>query len=135
MWQALIAPIAGIVKSFQEGKQKKREAKHAVDMLHANAAASDAEMAGKIALVNAENANNTWKDEYALIVITAPVVLGQIVGVCEAFGGVAPGTTQAVMTAMFSPISTLPEFWANTFQVGILSALGVNLWSKAQRNG
>ena len=133
MWQALIAPITGLIGKWQDGRAKKQEAQAEVDRILTEASASSAEIAGKIALVKTQNENNTWKDEYALIVITAPVIVGMATGVAEAFAVVPVGTTTTLMTAMFEPINQLPDFWQNTFQVGILSALGVNLWNKSQK--
>jgi len=133
MWQALIAPITGLIGKWQDGRAKKQEAQAEVDRILTEASASSAEIAGKIALVRTQNEGKTWKDEYALIVITAPVVVGMATGVAEAFAVVPVGTTTTLMEAMFVPINQLPDFWQNTFQVGILSALGVNLWNKSQK--
>lgn len=127
---AVISPITDIVKNRQNRKLKKQEAKATVERILTEASAKDAEIAGQIALANTQNQNNTWKDEYALIVITLPVVTGMVIGVAEAFGVVAPGTTETLMVSMFTPLEQLPPFWQSTFQAGILAALGVTAFKK-----
>ena len=36
-----------------------------------------------------------------------------------------------VVGQMFASMSQIPEFWSDTFQIGILSALGVTVLKKA----
>ena len=126
----LISPVTELLKSRSERKLKEQEAKATVDRILTQASADDAAVAGQIALANTKNQNNSIKDEYALLVLTMPVVLGMVVGVCEAFAVVEPGTTQVVMVSMFEPLENMPKFWQDSFQVGILSALGVTVLKK-----
>ena len=134
MWadlvKGLVSPITDLIANKQKQKLEKQRAEAAVDKIFAKASAGDAEIAGQIALVNTKNMGQTWKDEYALMVVTLPVVFGMISGVVEVAGVVPTGTTQQMMIAMFAPIEHMPEFWQNTFQVGILSALGVTVLKK-----
>jgi len=128
--KSMIKPVAQIFQQKAERKLRKVEAKAAVERVMAEAAAKDSLVAGQIALVNAENQNNTWKDEYALLVITLPVVIGMVISVFEAFGWAPVGTVERLMTSMFTPIDLMPEFWQDTFKVGLLSALGVTVLKK-----
>ena len=130
---AIISPITNIIKGRQEAKREKQAAKDTVTRIFADATAKDATVSGQIALYNAQNASGTWKDEYALLVITGPVVIGMLAGALEAIGFAEAGTTKALMTGMFAPLAAVPEWWQLTFNGGIWAALGVNQLKKALR--
>jgi hypothetical protein len=121
---SLVAPVTEWIKSRGERKRIKQEAQAAVEKKMADLAASDSEFAWQWMLVKAQNEATTWKDEYALLVVTLPFVILMLAGAAAAFGlPVDPG---ALATALFSPLGNVPEWWTNTFQVGIWTALGVN---------
>lgn len=120
----LVQPIADLFKQRGERKAATAAAKAKIDEIHANAAANDSEAAAAIALVNAQNQNNTWKDEFALITIAAPFWTAMILG---------PLGYGDVVGEMFTSMASIPEFWQSTFQVGILSALGVTVLNKVTK--
>lgn len=126
MWQnilgGLLKPVGDIFAKREERKLAKMEARANLDRIMAEAAAQDATVAGQIALVNAENQNNTWKDEFALITIALPFWVMMVAGL---FGA------QDVVGQMFAQMSDIPEFWQETFQWGILGALGITQLKKA----
>jgi hypothetical protein len=133
IWTALVSPITGLIKTFQEGRQKKAEARATVDRIFAEASAKDASVAGQIALVKVNNENTTWKDEYALLVLSVPLVVLMVVGACEGAGNVPPGTTGAVADGMFGSLDAVPEWWSSTFKAAMLSAVGITLWNKSKK--
>lgn len=122
----LASPVTGVVNKWQEGKQKEREARANLDRILTEAAANDSAVAGQIALVNAKNQNSTWKDEFSLVTIAFPFWAAMILG---------PLGYGEVVREMFISMSEIPEFWQDTFKVGILSSLGVTVWNKAMKPG
>lgn len=123
--QRVVAPVTAAIEGYQARKLAEQEAEATVERILTEAAANDASVAGQIALINAKNQNNTWKDEYGLIVATGPFVLAMLAGAGEVIGLLPPGTSGAVLTAMLSPLEKAPEWWTTTFQVAIWSALGI----------
>ncbi len=129
----LVAPVAGIFQAREERKRQKQEAKDTVNRILTEASAKDAAVAGQIALHRVQNEQSSWKDEYALVVISGPFVVGMVSGTLEGAGLIAPGTTTAIMSGMFAHLDNVPEWWSQTFQAGMLSALGITLWNKAKK--
>ena len=125
MWKSLLGgllkPVGDVFTAREERKLKKMEASATLDRILAEAAAADATIAGQIALVNAENQNNTWKDEFALVTIAAPFWVAMTLG---------PIGYGDVVGQMFDAMNQIPEFWAETFRIGILAALGVTALKK-----
>lgn len=117
-----LKPLGDIFKAREERKTVQVQAKANLDSILAKAAAADSTVAGQIALVNAENQNNTWKDEFALITIAAPFWVAMVLG---------PLGYGNVVTEMFTAMSQIPSFWQDTFQWGILGALGITQLKKA----
>lgn len=126
MWTNLVGglfkPLGDIFKAREERKAAKEEASANLDRILAEAAAADSTVAGQIALVNAENQNNTWKDEFALLTIAAPFWVAMVLG---------PLGYGSVVKEMFVAMSSIPPFWQETFQWGILGALGITQLKKA----
>lgn len=120
--KGLISPVTGLLNKRAERKNAQAEARANLDRIMAEAAAQDATVAGQIALVNAENKNNTWKDEFALITIALPFWVMMIAG---------PLGFQDVVGQMFAQMAAIPTFWQETFQWGILGALGITQLKKA----
>ena len=120
----LVQPITDLFKQRGERKAALAAAKARVDEIHAEAAAADAQTAGAIALVKAQNEQSTWKDEFALITIAAPFWVAMIAG---------PLGYGHVVEQMFTAMALIPEYWSSTFQIGILSALGVTVLKKATK--
>jgi hypothetical protein len=129
--KSIASPITEYVKGKQALKHQKAEAAATVEEILTKAAASDSEVAGKIALVRAKNEKDSWKDEYALIVVTAPIVFLMLAAVFAAFG--APVDVAALSTGMFAPLSQVPVWWSNAFQALVLTAGGVTYLKKFQK--
>jgi len=127
-----VKPITDLYGNRQKRLANESEARANLDRIMAEAAAADSTVAGQIALVNAQNQNNTWKDEYALITITAPYWVAFTIGLSSALGfnDIDAGL---VIANMFEPMAVIPEYWQETFKIGILSALGVTVLKKAIR--
>ena len=136
MWKAmlgaLISPVTDLVKNRQEIKREKNEAKATVKRILTEAAAEEPKIAAQIALANIASNTNSFKDEYALMVISGPFLIGMTLGALEGAGLIPIGTTGAVMNGMFAEMENIPTWWSSTFQAGMLSALGVTLWNKAR---
>lgn len=129
----LVKPVTGLYANRQERLKAESDARAKLDEIMAEAAAKDSQVAGQIALVNAQNQNSTWKDEYALIVISGPFVVSMLAGALEAFAWLPPGTAGAVITGMFSGLDQIPQWWATTFQAGMLGALGITQLKKLRK--
>tara|TARA_R110000796_G_scaffold183467_1_gene299862 strand:+ start:678 stop:1091 length:414 start_codon:yes stop_codon:yes gene_type:complete len=121
----LVKPIADLYGNRQKRKAAESAAKGKIDEIIAEAAAKDSSVAGQVALINAANANHTWKDEYALIIATSPFVLMMLTGALEVVGLVAQGTASQLAAGIFAPLADAPEWWAQTFQAAIWAALGI----------
>ncbi len=112
----LVKPVTDLYANRQRRIAQESEAKSTMDQILANAAAQDATVAGQIALVNASNQNNTWKDEFALLTIALPFWVAMIGG---------PLGFDSAVGDMFAAMAAVPEYWQETFQVAIWSALGI----------
>ena len=129
----LISPVTELLKGRQARKAALQAAEAKRDEIMAEAAAKDSAVAGQLALLRVQNEGTSWKDEYALIVISGPFVVGMVSGALEGAGILPTGTTQAVMSGMFAHMENVPEWWSQTFQAGMLSALGITLWNKVKK--
>jgi len=125
----LLKPIGDIFKEREHRKTVLAEAEAKQTEILTAAASADSAVAGQIALVNANNQNNTWKDEYALITITAPYWVSLVIGLASGLGLTDVDTT-VVIASIFEPMAQIPEYWQETFKIGILSALGVTVLKK-----
>jgi hypothetical protein len=99
-------------------------AKANLDKIMAEAVSADSAVAGQIALVNAQNQNNTWKDEFALLTIALPYWVAMVAG---------PLGYGDVVVEMFNAMSVVPEYWQETFQVALWAALGITGVKKVLR--
>jgi hypothetical protein len=118
----ILKPLGDVFTAREERKKVKVAAQANLDRILAEAAVVDSTVAAQIALVNAHNQNNTWKDEFALITISAPFWVAMILG---------PLGHGDVVGEMFAAMNTIPTFWSETFQWGILGALGITQLKKA----
>lgn len=112
----LVKPLTDLYANRQKRIAQESEAKATMDQILAEAAAKDSNVAGQIALVNANNQNNTWKDEFALLTIALPFWVAMIGG---------PLGFNNAVSDMFAAMQAVPPYWQETFQVAIWSALGI----------
>ncbi|MEM7200271.1 MAG: hypothetical protein AAF628_08410 [Planctomycetota bacterium] len=130
--EVISKPLTEHLKGRAENARAQLEVHARLQTMALELAGQDAEFAAQWMLVKAQNENTTWKDEYALVVATAPVPVLMLLGLLWAFGWIAtdPGT---VAQAMFAPLSALPEWWSFVFQLAIGTGLGVTGFNKLRK--
>ena len=117
MIQALIGPIANLAGSWFENKIAKTKAEGQAKVAEAKAratvaekvAAGEVEWEGKMA----DATNDSWKDEFALVVLLAPAILGFI-----------PGMREYVKQG-FEVLETLPDWYQYLLYIAISASFGI----------
>jgi len=117
MIQALIGPIANLAGTWFENKVAKTKADGEAKVAEAKAratvaekvAAGEVEWEGKMA----QATDNSWKDEFALVVLLAPAILVFI-----------PGMTEYVRNG-FEVLNTLPEWYQYLLFIAISASFGI----------
>jgi hypothetical protein len=117
MIQALIGPIANLAGSWFENKIAKTKAEGQAKVAEAKAratvaekvAAGEVEWEGKMA----DASNDSWKDEFALVVLLAPAILVFI-----------PGMREYVKQG-FEVLETLPDWYQYLLYIAISASFGI----------
>ena len=117
MIQALIGPIANLAGSWFENKIAKTKAEGQAKVAEAKAratvaekvAAGEVEWEGKMA----DATNDSWKDEFALVVLLAPAILVFI-----------PGMREYVKQG-FVGLETLPDWYQYLLYIAISASFGI----------
>ena len=117
MLQALIGPIANLAGTWFQNKVEKTKADGLAKVAEAKAratvaekvAAGEVEWEGKMA----QAPDNSWKDEFALVVLLAPAILVFI-----------PGMTEYVRNG-FEVLNTLPEWYQYLLFIAISASFGI----------
>ena len=117
MIQALIGPIANLASTWFQNKVEKTKADGMAKVAEAKAratvaekvAAGEVEWEGKMA----QASDNSWKDEFALVVLLAPAILVFI-----------PGMTEYVRNG-FEILNTLPEWYQYLLFIAISASFGI----------
>ena len=117
MLQALIGPIANLAGTWFQNKVEKTKAEGMAKVAEAKAratvaekvAAGEVEWEGKMA----QASDNSWKDEFALVVLLAPAILVFI-----------PGMTEYVRNG-FEILNTLPEWYQYLLFIAISASFGI----------
>ena len=117
MIQALIGPIANLAGSWFENKIAKTKAEGQAKVAEAKAratvaekvAAGEGEWEGKMA----DATNDSWKDEFALVVLLAPAILVFI-----------PGMREYVKQG-FEVLETLPDWYQYLLYIAISASFGI----------
>ena len=117
MIQALIGPIANLASSWFENKIAKTKAEGQAKVAEAKAratvaekvAAGEVEWEGKMA----DATNDSWKDEFALVVLLAPAILVFI-----------PGMREYVKQG-FVVLETLPDWYQYLLYIAISASFGI----------
>jgi hypothetical protein len=115
--QALIGPIANLAGTWFQNKVEKTKAEGMAKVAEAKAratvaekvAAGEVEWEGKMA----QASDNSWKDEFALVVLLAPAILVFI-----------PGMTEYVRNG-FEILNTLPEWYQYLLFIAISASFGI----------
>jgi len=117
MWGSLIGPIANIAGTWVEGKAEETKAKAVAKVERAKA---DAEVSKKVATgeINweanmADATRDSWKDEFALVVLLLPSILVFI-----------PSLTDNVK-AGFAVLNELPEWYQYLLFIAVSSSFGI----------
>ena len=117
MIQALIGPIANLAGTWFQNKVEKTKAEGMAKVAEAKAratvaekvAAGEVEWEGKMA----EATDNSWKDEFALVVLLAPAILVFI-----------PGMKDYIKEG-FEILNTLPEWYQYLLFIAISASFGI----------
>ena len=117
MLQALIGPIANLAGTWFQNKVEKTKAEGLAKVAEAKAratvaekvAAGEVEWEGKMA----EATGDSWKDEFALVVLLTPAILVFI-----------PGMTEYVKQG-FDILATLPEWYQYLLYIAISASFGI----------
>jgi len=117
MLKMLLGPVANIAGNWVEGKVEETKAKAAVKVEKAKA---DAEVQKRIATGDidweanmADATKDSWKDEFALVVLLLPSILVFI-----------PAFTDDVK-AGFAVLETLPEWYQYLLFIAVSSSFGI----------
>ena len=112
MLQHLIGPIANIAGGYLKNKAEEKQAKHKAKM---KVIENDGEWESKMADASA----HSWKDEYLVICLTAPIVfIGYAVGVDDP-------TIIASVEEGFAALSRLPEWYQYLLFIAVSSSFGI----------
>ena len=117
MFQALIGPIANLAGTWFQNKLEKTKADGQAKVAEAKARASVAEQvaAGKVKWEGkmADATVDSWKDEFALVVLHLPAILGFI-----------PGMKEYVREG-FEVLATLPDWYQYLLYIAISASFGI----------
>jgi hypothetical protein len=117
MIQALIGPIANLAGTWFQNKIEKTKADGQAKVAEAKARASVAEKVatGEVAWEGkmADATVDSWKDEFALVVLLTPAILVFI-----------PGMTDYVKQG-FDILATLPEWYQYLLYIAISASFGI----------
>ena len=117
MLQALIGPIANLAGTWFENKVEKTKAEGQAKVAEARARATVAEKvaAGEVAWEGkmADATVDSWKDEFALVVLLLPAILVFI-----------PGMREYVKEG-FEVLATLPDWYQYLLYIAISASFGI----------
>ena len=117
MLQALIGPIANLAGTWFQNKLEKTKADGQAKVAEAKARASVAEQvaAGKVKWEGkmADATVDSWKDEFALVVLLLPAILVFI-----------PGMREYVKEG-FEVLATLPDWYQYLLYIAISASFGI----------
>lgn len=119
-WQALLAPITGLVTSVVDAKKRKDELEAAVHQKRLEGVQAMDAADANLRLEKQKALAGSWKDEYVTLVVTIPAIL--------AFAG---DWGAEVVTNGFAALSTTPEWYQYLLIAVITAAAGIPLTAKA----
>lgn len=106
MWQALIAPVAGLVKTWMDGRQQISQAKIEREVKALTHEANWDE-------VQANASMNSWKDEWLTILISIPLIMAFIPGMDD------------YLRAGFSVLENCPAWYQYLVGVVFAASFGI----------
>lgn len=117
MWQALISPVAGLVKTWMDRKGEKAQAIHEREITQIRGEI-DADIA------SANDMRNSWKDEYLTILLTIPVMIVFY----AALAGDAAMIEQ--VKSAFAIMNGLPEWYQWALLGAVAASFGIRTFNK-----
>ena len=125
MIQALIGPIANLAGTWFQNKVEKTKAEGQAKVAEARARATVAEKVatGEVAWEGkmADATVDSWKDEFALVVLLAPAILDFI-----------PGMREYVKEG-FEVLATLPDWYQYLIYIAISAYFGIKCVGQAAK--
>ena len=131
----VISAALGFGSKLVGAFNKKTKAKTTIDTINARAQASKESGDNKVTLTDAEwenvqaaNQNNTWKDEYITVIVTAPYPLLLVGGIYFIFTG-----DERLMTGATAGLNAIQATGVNTgmmMTAAVFAALGLKMWRR-----
>ena len=122
MWTALIGPISDLAGTWLEGKVEKTKAETGAKVAKAKAEAviMEKKATGEIDwdLEAIKGSQNSWKDEWLVILFSIPLILAFI-----------PGMEEVVANG-FAQLETMPEWYQYSLGVIVAASFGVRSATK-----
>jgi len=134
-WTALLQPLAGLGKSWIEGRQLKAKAKYNIELFRLKA---EIERAKSLAKAEAEYDNyaqiamkTSWKDEYLVLVISFPFIISFGTPFISVFFGVdlTPQLAKA-----WQLVGAAPEWYQYIFMGIVVATFGLRWMVKGRLN-
>ena len=113
MWTALIGPIAELAGGFIKNKQETVQAKQKLAVAKIEAQVTKVQQDGNWEETAMKASDNSWKDEFALVVLLLPAILVFI-----------PSFTEYVRTG-FEVLNTLPDWYQYLLFIAVSSSFGI----------
>jgi len=110
MWQMLITPLVELGKSFLNNKLEKTKAKHEAELKRLQ---NDADWDAN----QAQNASNSWKDEWFAILLSIPMV-----------GAFIPDAVPYIERG-FEVLSNMPDYYKAFLGGAIAASFGIKTLS------
>lgn len=130
---ASMIPGGGIVKAGLEIFTKREERKQAKLDNEYKLLQQQGLTDSQIRLQQTKNAEKSWKDEYALLLITAPVLYAFGLLIFALIFGLSNERVDqelARFTQVIKIISMLPDWWQMLIVTGLCAALGIKMMKK-----
>jgi hypothetical protein len=111
MWQALVGPIVGLVKSHITNKAEEKQAVHKAKL-------TKLEQDGVWEITQAESSLNSWKDEYLLLILSIPMV-----------GSFIPSMVPHIVQG-FVVLDGMPDYYKGFLGAAVGASFGIKALSK-----
>lgn len=119
MISAVLSIIPNLVGQVSDYFKHKRELKQAVQVKKLEAVQQGQAFDASWEQIQAANSNESWKDEFALVCLFAPIILASV------------GYPEYAQRA-FEAFAVAPDWYQNAFLVGVGASFGVKLWKTAK---
>lgn len=113
---ALLSIVPNIVGAISDNFKQKRELKAAIKQQQIEAVREGKQFDASWEEIQAKNSASSWKDEFALVVIMAPIILAAV------------GYPEVAQRA-FEAFQAAPDWYQTCLLVAIGASFGVKLWT------